>query len=239
MSSRAATASEDAPLAELQGSSRPRGRRVAVLRDGELVGVVSRSDLLRALEGVEPAPATTGMTLAGELHALIQLRPIVEAVATLGDRAEGVYIVGGTLRDILLGEENFDIDIAVEGDAIAFARSLASALGGRFTPHDKFGTAIVSYGDGERLDVVTTRTEFYDSPGALPTVERAALREDLRRRDFTINAMAASLKPADFGLPSTLTTVAPTFQHGARVLNLSFIDDPTRIFAVFARGATA
>ena len=56
--------------------------------------------------------------------------------------------MGGTLRDILLGEESFDIDIAVEGDAIAFARSLAAALGGRFTPHDKFGTAIVSYGDG-------------------------------------------------------------------------------------------
>jgi len=233
MSSRVATASEDAPLAELQGlvTSAEDGR-VAVLREGELVGVVSRSDLLRALEGVEPVPAVAGMSLATELHALTQLRPIIEAVATLGDRAEGVYIVGGTLRDILLGEENFDIDIAVEGDAIAFARSLASALGGRFTPHDKFGAAIVSYGDDERLDVVTTRTEFYDSPGALPTVERAALREDLRRRDFTINAMAASLKPADFGL--LVDPYDGRADLAARVLrvlhNLSFIDDPTRIF---------
>ncbi|MDH4101858.1 MAG: CBS domain-containing protein [Thermoleophilia bacterium] len=233
MSSRVAVASEDAPLAELQAlvTSAEDGR-VAVLRDDELVGVISRSDLLRALEGVKPAPAVEGMSLARELHGLEQLHPIVEAVATLGDRAEGVYVVGGTLRDILLEEKNFDIDIAVEGDAIAFARSLASALGGRFTPHDKFGTAIVSYGDGERLDVVTTRTEFYDSPGALPTVERAALREDLRRRDFTINAMAASLKPADFGL--LVDPYGGRADLAARVLrvlhNLSFIDDPTRIF---------
>ena len=90
----------------------------------------------------------------------------------------------------------------------------------------------MSYGDGERVDVVTTRTEFYDAPGALPTVERAGLREDLFRRDFTINAMAASLGADDLG-----RLVDP---HGgrddleARVLrvlhNLSFIDDPTRIF---------
>ena len=109
------------------------------------------------------------------------------------DLAEGVYLVGGTVRDILLGEESFDVDIAVEGDAISFAYALARVLGGRATPHHKFGTAVVSYGEGERVDVVTTRTEFYDAPGALPTVERAGLREDLYRRDFTINAMAASL----------------------------------------------
>ncbi|HJS48975.1 MAG TPA: CBS domain-containing protein, partial [Gaiellaceae bacterium] len=200
MSSRVTTASESTTLAELQALvTAAEDGRVAVLRDDGLVGVVSRSDLLRVLEGVEPAPVAHEPSLAGELQSLAKLQPVVEAVAMVGDRTEGVYLVGGTLRDILLGEESFDVDIAVEGDAIAFARSLAAALGGRYTPHDKFGTAIVSYGDGERLDVVTTRTEFYDSPGALPTVERAALREDLRRRDFTINAMAASLKPEDFG----------------------------------------
>jgi len=233
MSSRVATAVESATLAELQALvTTAEDGRVAVLRNDELVGVVSRADLLRALEGVEPAPAADAESLAAELHALQQLQPISDAVATLGDRIEGVYIVGGTLRDILLGEESFDIDIAVEGDAIAFARSLATALGGRFTPHEKFGTAIVSYGDGERLDVVTTRTEFYDSPGALPTVERATLREDLRRRDFTINAMAASLKPAQFGrLVDPYDGRSDLEARVLRVLhNLSFIDDPTRIF---------
>ena len=153
-------------------------------------------------------------------------------MSALGDRADGVYLVGGTVRDILLGEESFDVDIAVEGDAIEFASALAEALGGRFTPHRKFGTAVVQYDETERVDVVTTRTEFYDSPGALPTVERAGLREDLFRRDFTINAMAVSLKPADFGrLADPFNGRADLEARVLRVLhNLSFIDDPTRIF---------
>ncbi len=153
-------------------------------------------------------------------------------MARLGSRADGVFLVGGTIRDILLGEESFDVDIAVEGDAIAFAYTLATALGGRATPHQRFGTAIVSYGDGERVDVVTTRTEFYDAPGALPMVERAGLREDLFRRDFTINAMAASLAAGDFGrLVDPYGGRADLDARVLRVLhNLSFIDDPTRIF---------
>jgi tRNA nucleotidyltransferase (CCA-adding enzyme) len=136
------------------------------------------------------------------------------------------------VRDILLGEENFDVDIAVEGDAIVFARALAATLGGRVTPHDKFGTAVVKYEGDERVDVVTTRTEFYDAPGALPTVERAGLREDLYRRDFSINAMAVSLDPADFGrLVDPFGGRDDLENRVLRVLhNLSFIDDPTRIF---------
>jgi tRNA nucleotidyltransferase (CCA-adding enzyme) len=233
MSGRVETASEDATLAELQVlvTSAEDGR-VAVLRDGELAGVVARADLLRALEGVEPEPAEGGESLADELARVERLRPLFDAVAALGDRAEGVYLVGGTVRDILLGEESFDVDIAIEGDAIEFARALAEALGGRATPHERFGTAVVSYGDDARVDVVTTRTEFYDAPAALPTVERAGLREDLFRRDFTLNAMAASLKPAGFGRLIDPFGGRADLEAGVlRVLhNLSFIDDPTRIF---------
>ena len=233
MSSGVATATEESTLAELQRLvTTADDGRVAVLRSEALVGVVSRADLLRALEGAEPRPSLEGESVADELRAIERLRPVVEAVGSLGDRAEGVYVVGGTVRDILLGEENFDVDVAVEGDAIGFARALADTLGGRITPHEKFGTAIVSYGGGERVDVVTTRTEFYDSPGALPTVERAGLREDLFRRDFTINAMAASLKPADFGRLVDPFGGRRDLDAGVlRVLhNLSFIEDPTRIF---------
>jgi tRNA nucleotidyltransferase (CCA-adding enzyme) len=233
MSGRVVTASEDATLRELQQlvTSAEDGR-VAVVRDGKLVGVVARTDLLRALEGVEPEPAEKAESLAEELLAIRRLRPLFDAIGALGERAEGVYVVGGTVRDILLGEDSFDVDIAVEGDAIEFARALAGALNGRITPHRKFGTAVVTYGDGGRVDVVTTRTEFYDSPGALPTVERAGLREDLFRRDFTINAMAVSLKPADFGrLVDPFGGRADLRAGALRVLhNLSFIDDPTRIF---------
>jgi tRNA nucleotidyltransferase (CCA-adding enzyme) len=194
--------------------------------------VVARTDLLRALEGVESRPDEEGESLADELTRLERLRPLFDAIAGLGDRAERAYVVGGTVRDILLGEQGFDVDIAVEGDAIDFAHALAEALGGRMTPHRKFGTAVVQYGADERVDVVTTRTEFYDAPGALPTVERAGLREDLFRRDFTINAMAASLEPADFGrLTDPFGGRRDLEARVLRVLhNLSFIDDPTRIF---------
>ena len=233
MSGRVLTATEESSLAELQSlvASAEDGR-VAVLRDDRLVGVVTRSDLLRELEGSDAEDVVPGESLAEDLLSVARLQPAFEAVAALGERSEHVFLVGGTLRDILLGEDNFDVDIAVEGDAVAVARELAAALRGRVQVHEKFGTAVVLYGEGERLDVVTTRTELYDAPGALPAVERASLREDLFRRDFTINAMAASLAPADFGrLVDPFGGRADLEQRVLRVLhNLSFIDDPTRIF---------
>jgi tRNA nucleotidyltransferase (CCA-adding enzyme) len=233
MSGRVTSCAEETTLAELQRLvTLADDGRVAVVREGKVVGVVSRIDLLRALEGRPGTPPEPEASLAAELGSVEALAPVFEAVAALGDRSEGVYLVGGTVRDILLGEHGFDVDIAVEGDAIAFARDLAQALGGRVTPHEKFGTAVVLYGDGGRVDVVTTRTEFYDAPAALPSVERAGLAEDLFRRDFTINAMAASLKPADFG--RLVDPYGGRRDLGAGVLrvlhNLSFIDDPTRIF---------
>ena len=236
MSGRIQTASEEATLSELQSRvTSAEDGRVAILRDERLVGIVSRSDLLRALEGFEPDLDEPGESLAAPLAEIAHLRPVFDAVASLGERPDGIYLVGGTVRDILLGETNFDVDIAVEGDAIGLARDLAAALGGRVTPHAKFGTAVMQYADGERVervDVVTTRTEFYDAPGALPTVERAGLREDLFRRDFTLNAMAVSLKPDDFG--RLVDPFGGREDLEARVLrvlhNLSFIDDPTRIF---------
>src|SRR5205085_7479001 len=129
-------------------------------------------------------------------------------------------------------EQRFDVDIAVEGDAIELARRLAKELRGRLRVTEKFGTAEIRYGENERVDVVTARTEFYDAPAALPSVEHATIREDLARRDFTINAMAASLKGDDFG--RIIDPFGGLQDLGARRLrvlhNLSFIDDPTRIF---------
>ncbi|HEX2287731.1 MAG TPA: CBS domain-containing protein, partial [Gaiellaceae bacterium] len=233
MSSRVAMVDAAAPLAEVQEAlaGSPDGR-VAVLEDGVVVGVVTRSDLLRALGERPEVEVEPGASLADELSGLTELAEVFEAVAAASEPYDGVYLVGGTVRDILLGEPNFDVDIAVEGDAIGLARSVADALDGRVRAHRKFGTAVVVYGDDQRIDVVTARTEFYDAPAALPSVEHATIREDLFRRDFTINAMAVSLKGEDFG-----RLVDPF--HGRRDLeaktirvlhNLSFIDDPTRIF---------
>jgi tRNA nucleotidyltransferase (CCA-adding enzyme) len=231
MSANVASCGESTPLAELQRLL-VGGERIAVLRDERVVGVVTRSDVLAALGRETAVPEEAGPSLSAELAKLERLKPVFEAVAAVSEPFEGVYLVGGTVRDILLGERSFDVDIAVEGDAIALAKGLAEVLGGRVRPHEKFGTAVVLYGDDERVDVVTARTEFYDAPAALPTVEHASIREDLFRRDFTINAMAVSLKGDDLGrLVDPFGGRRDLEARTIRVLhNLSFVDDPTRIF---------
>ena len=233
MSSRVVSVAAEAPLGEVQealaGSA---DGRVAVLEEDRLVGVVTRSDVLRAL-GEQPAvEAEVEASLAAELAGLEELQDAFEAISAVSEPYDGVYLVGGTVRDILLGEPNFDVDVAVEGDAIELARSLADALDGRVRAHRKFGTAVVLYREEERIDVVTARTEFYDAPAALPSVEHATIREDLFRRDFTINAMAVSLKGEDFGrLVDPFGGRRDLEAKTIRILhNLSFIDDPTRIF---------
>ena len=234
MSSDVVTCATDTPLGELQRLMAASGAgRLPVLAEGEVVGVVTRSDLLRALE--EPV-GEPGVPAAGDLSerllALDGFRPVFEAVQAVSEGFDGVYLVGGAVRDVLTGEESFDLDIAVEGDGIALGRALAQALGGRAVPHEKFGTAIVLHGQRGRVDVATARTEFYDYPAALPTVEQASIRQDLFRRDFTINAMAVSLKGDDFGrLVDFFGGLSDLDCRVIRVLhNLSFIDDPTRIF---------
>ena len=234
MSSDVVTCSEETPLPEVMRLvAASEGGRVPVVRGEEVVGVVTRSDLLRALE--EPLAAEEepgGPDLGERLLDIESLQEVFEAVQAVSEPFEGVYLVGGAVRDVLMGEPNFDVDVAVEGDGIALGQALARELGGRVVPHEKFGTAIVLYGDGGRVDVATARTEFYDYPGALPTVEQASIRQDLYRRDFTINAMAVSLKGADFGRLVDYFGGHRDLAGGVvRVLhNLSFIDDPTRIF---------
>jgi tRNA nucleotidyltransferase (CCA-adding enzyme) len=233
MSSHPPTCDEETPLSELRRLLATTGEgRVAVLGGEGVVGVVTRSDLLRALGTGAEETAAADATIADELRRLEDLRPVFDAFASIAEDCEGVYLVGGTVRDILLGEQSFDVDVAVEGDAVAVAEALARALDGRLRAHRRFGTAVVLYGDGRRVDVVTARTEFYDAPAALPTVEHATIREDLFRRDFTINAMAASLKADDFGRLVDPFGGRRDLEHRTiRILhNLSFIDDPTRIF---------
>ncbi len=206
--------------------------RIAVVEDNEVVGVVTRSDLLAAI-GLRGEPSRAGgANLAAELDKLASLTPLRKAIATAGGAFEGIYLVGGSVRDVLLGARSFDIDIAVEGDAIGLAEELARLLHGRIRAHEKFGTAVVLYGEEARVDVVTTRTEFYDAPAALPSVEHANIREDLFRRDFTVNAMAVSLKAEDYGrLVDPFGGRGDVSERRLRVLhNLSFVDDPTRIF---------
>ncbi len=140
------------------------------------------------------------------------------------------YLVGGCVRDILMGAANLDIDIALEGDSNTFIERYAAAKGARLTRHDKFGTATVEL-NGLRLDFSMTRTESYPSPGVLPVVKPGNIVEDMRRRDITINAMALSISQDDFGaLIDPHGGSADLAAKKIRILHdNSFVDDPTRI----------
>jgi tRNA nucleotidyltransferase (CCA-adding enzyme) len=170
-------------------------------------------------------------SIADRLAALPRLRPVLDAVEAVRE-GEGVYLVGGTVRDILLDEPGFDVDLAVEGDGVRFAEVLARRIGGRVRSHDAFGTAVVEHGDGERVDVVTARRERYEASAALPVVEPGTIADDLARRDFTINAMATSLGADDLGrVVDPFDGRADLEASTIRVLHdRSFVDDPTRIF---------
>jgi tRNA nucleotidyltransferase (CCA-adding enzyme) len=140
------------------------------------------------------------------------------------------YLVGGAVRDLLRGADAVDLDLAVEADARSVGRALADRLGGTTREHERFGTATVRAGD-LTFDLATTRTETYDEPGALPRVAPAPLGDDLRRRDFTINAMAVALGGDDLGhLYDPHGGLADLGAGVVRVLHPgSFLDDPTRL----------
>jgi len=165
-----------------------------------------------------PAPDA----LIARIRALPAAPPLLSAI---GD-ATGVYLVGGAVRDVLLGVRSADLDLVVEGDpAIVAAR-----LGGELRVHDRFGTATV-IANGHTYDVARARRETYAAPGALPDVEPAGLDEDLRRRDFTVNAAAIELSGPRAGeLRAEPESLEDLGSRQLRVLHdQSFIDDPTRL----------
>jgi tRNA nucleotidyltransferase (CCA-adding enzyme) len=141
------------------------------------------------------------------------------------------YLVGGFARDLLLGVKNFDLDIVVEGDGIKFAEYCAKLLKGKLVRHRRFGTATVVLKHGLKIDFASARSEVYPQPASLPVVKPSGLKDDLFRRDFTINAMAISLQEREFGnLIDFFGGKADLKSKKVRILHdLSFIDDPTRI----------
>jgi len=150
-----------------------------------------------------------------------------------------LYIIGGSVRDLLLGSVINDFDLTVEGDAITLARALVKKYGGKVTAHTKFGTAkwflpenLAPDTRHDALDLVSARSETYKHPVALPTVQMGSLGDDIRRRDFTINALALRLDGDHFGeLVDTLDGQADLERGMIRVLHSnSFVDDPTRMY---------
>lgn len=162
--------------------------------------------------------------------------PVADALSRVGRIAqkEGVriYLVGGMVRDLYLGKRTCDVDLVMEGDAIAFADMVLDRIGGNMVKHPSFGTATIELTNGLRLDFVTARKEIYQQPGALPKVKKGDMHSDAFRRDFTINALAMSLDPNSFGEVLDHTGgLADLESQCIRVLHEnSFVDDPTRIF---------
>ncbi|MGQ0812377.1 MAG: CCA tRNA nucleotidyltransferase [Nitrospiraceae bacterium] len=186
--------------------------------------------------GGETAPfsALRPRNLTALLRARLPRR-IVALLKEIGARADGMgctaFVVGGLVRDLLLGIPNLDVDITVEGDGIAFARAIGLRQGARVKAHERFGTAVVTWPDGFKLDVATARVESYHHPGALPVVKFGSIQEDLSRRDFSINTLAIRLNAHSFGHVIDLHGGLRDLRRGIiRVLHdHSFLDDPVRI----------
>ncbi|MFC1909003.1 CCA tRNA nucleotidyltransferase [Chloroflexota bacterium] len=142
-----------------------------------------------------------------------------------------LYLVGGVVRDLLLRRSNLDLDLVVEGDAIALAKELAGRQQAKITTHPRFGTASLRWSEWS-ADLATARSESYARPGALPTVKAGLIESDLLRRDFTINAMAVALQPGRYGEVLDLYGGRDDLEHKLiRVLHdSSFTDDATRIW---------
>ena len=181
-------------------------------------------------------PATQKLRHTADLLQAVQSsldRGNLSLLSALRRRAESlsltVYLVGGPLRDFLLGEPIRDLDLVVEGDAPALARQLSEEVGGHLLVHPQFGTATVTLGDS-RLDLVTARKEVYPQPAALPQVFSGTINDDLARRDFSINALALSLTEHRPSIRDPHDGVGDIGRGLVRVLHRgSFTDDPTRI----------
>jgi tRNA nucleotidyltransferase (CCA-adding enzyme) len=244
-------------------------------KTGALLGIVTRTDLIKQWATSTPAQVET---LARQMEAALP-RPLLDLLKQAGSTAwemgYPLYAVGGFVRDLLLGQPTYDIDLVVEGDAINLAHQLARRFGGRVRSHRRFGTAKwilpeswrqALAGEGslpelpeaatgsqtwaeeveepegeeelpagqpfpEALDFVTARMEFYEHPTALPTVERSSIKQDLHRRDFTINTLCIRLTPDRWGELLDFYGGRKDLENGViRVLHsLSFVEDPTRI----------
>ncbi|MFC4738200.1 CBS domain-containing protein [Bacillus daqingensis] len=214
--------------------------RLPVLQDGRPVGIVSRSDIIQAMHGRQPSsssirsggPVKRQVAKTMEKQFPPELLTIISSIQKLADEQRiPVFIIGGIVRDLFLNIPNEDLDIVLEGDAPSFGASLAEAYGGRLKVHEAFRTATWTTVEGSKVDLTSARTEYYDFPAALPRVELSTIREDLYRRDFTINTLAVQINRSRYGeLTDYFNGLEDLTNRKLRILyNLSFVEDPTRI----------
>ncbi len=238
----------DADVVEIQDKIIGNKQRILpVVEDGQVVGVITRTDLLNTLVQ-QNRPANQEFSILDDKSSNKRLRMVnnflrerlskhlMKTLVQLGETASqldcSAYVVGGFVRDLFLYRKNEDIDVVIEGNGIAFAKTFAQAFGARTHTHQKFGTAVIIFPDGFKIDIASARMEYYQFPASLPVVEMSSIKMDMFRRDFTINTLAIQLNPGKFGrLIDFFSAQKDIKDKTLRVLhNLSFVEDPTRVF---------
>jgi tRNA nucleotidyltransferase (CCA-adding enzyme) len=247
MSTEFSVADTTTPLGKIQRLIVGNNQRfLPIMEEDELVGAITRTDVLRAIQ--EDSSRGSDSPYPLEVHKLYArkkmitklmeerlpsgVQDILREFGKVGDELNcPVYAVGGFVRDLLLRNHNLDVDIVVEGDGIRFAEYFAQRHPCKMRINRRFGTAALRFPDKLKVDIATARLEYYDSPAALPTVELSSIKRDLFRRDFTINTLAIKLSGEQFGeLVDFFGAQRDIKERVIRVLhNLSFVEDPTRI----------
>ncbi|MCP4747066.1 MAG: CBS domain-containing protein [Desulfobacteraceae bacterium] len=248
MNTELASVSPEANLLEVQDKIIGHKQRILpVVENGSILGVITRTDLLNVLvQQSELTRADAPNPLKDTIHARTRnisnflserlsnkiLKILENAGRVAQDLSFKAFAIGGFVRDLFLYRANEDIDIVIEGDGIVFARTFAKQFDARIHTHKKFGTAVIVLKDGFKIDIATARLEYYKSPAALPDVQMSSIKLDLFRRDFTINTLAIHLNPDKFGWLIDFFSAQKDLKGKAiRVLhNLSFVEDPTRVF---------
>jgi tRNA nucleotidyltransferase (CCA-adding enzyme) len=213
--------------------------RLPVLEDGKLIGIISRTDVLRQIYLSRDSHRESEDNQTN-LHDLLLQLPWewLDLLKLAGRIANGcgveAYAVGGFVRDLLLRrlhEGTWDLDLCIEGSVDLFLERMADRVKAEVHRHKRFETATLILPSGTKIDVARARQERYVRPAALPEVESSNLKHDLFRRDFTINALAVRLTEGNFGeLVDFFGGLGDLRGKAIRVLhNHSFIDDPTRI----------
>ena len=224
-------------------------RLLPVVENGELAGVITRTDILKTIYQIDTQNSErptnieeiTTKAFEKDLKKLIKSdlpEDIVTKLEILGEIADelnfNIYLVGGIVRDLILRKPNLDVDLVVEGDGVVFAKHVRKKLNivEKIKTYDKFKTATIFFKDGLKFDIATARVEYYKKPGSLPVVEASSLKMDLYRRDFTINTLAIEITKGKFGkLIDFFGGLKDLKERKIRVIhNLSFVEDPTRIF---------
>lgn len=226
----------DTPLTDIRKIVVERGvGTIPVLENDKVIGLISRSDLLRDMYQASVSHTRSSTLLTHDMDLGLVPEPfrtwLVVAQELATEHHLHLYVVGGFVRDTLTGRATEDLDFVVEGDALKLAQALGDRLGAKVAPHPKYLTATLMFSDGLKLDLATARRETYVRPAALPEISQSHLKADLYRRDFTINALALRLTS---DLQGTIIDFFGGLQDlEAKVIrvlhNHSFFDDPSRI----------